>query len=492
MKIAFLNPPFLPSFSRASRSPAVAKSATLYYPIFLSYAAGVADTENFDVLLIDAPAMMLSHEDVYSRLKEWKPDFCVIDTSTPSIENDVEVATKIKEITGSKICLVGTHVSALPEETLEMSKSIDFIAIHEYDYTVCDIAGLLSKNPNPSDEEIDKIAGIAFRAENGIKRTAQRPFITDLDKIPFVSKVYKKHLSKYIGSYFYGSTQYPVMTILTGRGCPYACSYCVYPQTMVGHKYRLRSVENVVDEMEYIKKTFPQVKELFIEDDTLTVDSERCQRLAKEIIRRKLKITWTTNSRADADFKTLKILKKAGLRLVCVGFESGDQKVLDNIGKKLTPAKMLEFSKDAKKAGVMVHGCFLVGNHGETKETLKKTLDLALKINPDTAQFYPIMVYPGTKAYAMAKENNHIKAERWRDWLTPEGLHNCVVSTPDLSSDELVEFCDDARKKFYLRPRYVLSKLIQSMLHPQEGKRVLRSAKTFFKYLFSGSGIKKK
>ncbi len=487
MKILVLNPPFLPGFSRSSRSPAVARSATLYYPIFPAYATGVLEKNGFDVTLVDAPAMNLMHDDIYDIIKKMKPQLCIMDTSTPSIENDINLAKKIKELITTKICLVGTHVSALPEETIKGTDAIDYIAYGEYDYTVLDIARMLEKNNTPTESEIKAVKGIVFKAGTKIIRTEPRPSIENLDEIPFVSKVYKKHLSGYINSYFYGSTRYPVMTIITGRGCPYSCEYCVYPQTLLGHKYRLRSVKNVVDEMEYIKKTFPDVKELFLEDDTLTINKKRCLELANEIKSRKLKIVWTTNSRADADYETLKALKSAGLRLVCVGFESGDQTVLDNIGKKLTPEQMIKFGKYAKKAGVLVHGCFLVGNRGESKETLKKTLALSMKINPDTAQFYPIMVYPGTKAYMWANEKGYIKANKWREWLTPEGQHNCVVSTKNLSSEELVEFCNDARKTFYLRPRYIVSKIIQSIKHPQEGKRVFRSAKTFFKYLFTGS-----
>lgn len=489
MKVLFLNPSFLPNYSRSSRSPAVAKSATLYYPIFLSYAAGALKADGFEVLLIDAPAMRLSRDEVLKKVCEWGPDFSVVDTSTPSIENDVKIAEEIKEKTGSPICLVGTHVSALPEETLKLSEQIDFIAVKEYDYTVREIARELKEKKQLTEGDKNSIKGIAFHGAKKIRITEPRSFIKNLDEIPFVSKIYKEFLSDCINSYFYGSTQYPVMTILTGRGCPYSCAYCVYPQTLVGHKYRLRSVEKVVDEMEYIAHTFPQVKEIFIEDDTLTVNQDRCHHLADEIIRRDLKVTWTTNSRADVDLSTLVALKKAGLRLLCVGFESGDQKVLDNIGKKLSPVQMIEFGKNAKKAGVLVHGCFLVGNQGETKETLKKTMDLALQINPDTAQFYPLMVYPGTKAYNWAHKNGYITAQNWRDWLTEEGLHKSVVSTPQLSSKDLVKFCDEARQKFYMRPRYVASKIIQAITQPKEAKRIIRSSRTFFKYLFKGSDI---
>jgi radical SAM superfamily enzyme YgiQ (UPF0313 family) len=490
MKVLFLNPPFLPGFSRSSRSPAVAKSSTLYYPIFLSYTAGVVEAEGHEVLLMDGPAMKLSHDEVYERVSEWKPDLCVADTSTPSIYNDVEVVSEIKKRTGAKTCLVGTHVSALPEESLQLSESIDFIACREYDYTIRELVKVLALESNPGQEELDAVKGIVFRTGNNhIHHTGERPLIDDLDAMPFVSKVYKKYLNSCLGSYFYGATLHPVVTIMSGRGCPHRCAYCVYPQTMMGHVYRYRSVANVVDELEYISKEFPQVREVFMEDDTLTINKDRCRELAEEILKRKLKITWTTNSRADVDMETMVMLKRAGLRLLCVGFESGEQQVLDNLGKNLKVEQAVQFAREARKAGVLVHGCFMVGNRGENQQTLKKTLNLALKINPDTAQFFPIMVYPGTRAYEWAREKGYITVKNWREWVSPEGLHKSVVSTPDLSARDLVKFCDEARRKYYLRPSYILGKISQVITRPKEAKRIFRSAKNFFKYLIKGSDV---
>jgi len=178
-------------------------------------------------------------------------------------------------------------------------------------------------------------------------------------------------------------------------------------------------------------------------------------------------------------------MKKAGCRELCVGFESGDQEVLDNIGKNLKVEQQLEFMKNAKKTGIIVHGCFLVGNPGETKETLKKTLDMALKLNPDTAQFYPIMIYPGTRAFEWAKGEGFITTYAYDKWLTPEGLHNSVVERDDLSHEELVCWGNEARRKFYMRPGYIFSKIKQAVTHPKEAKRIVLAAGTLSKHLFS-------
>jgi anaerobic magnesium-protoporphyrin IX monomethyl ester cyclase len=217
------------------------------------------------------------------------------------------------------------------------------------------------------------------------------------------------------------------------------------------------------------------------------VDRSRCREICQLLTAAKNKISWTANARADVDFETLKMMKAAGCRLLCVGVESGNQRILNNIKKGLALKRIRRFFKDAKKAGVLVHGCFLVGNKGDNRETLQETLDFAKALNPDTAQFFPLMVYPGTEAYKWAKEENLVLSEDYSKWVTEEGLHNSVVELPGLSNADLVNFCDRARREFYLRPKYFVSKSRQLLRHPSELKRTAKSMKTFFKYLVRGT-----
>jgi radical SAM superfamily enzyme YgiQ (UPF0313 family) len=483
MNVLVINTPYLPMYSRASRSPAVTKSSTLYYPYWLAYCVGVLEEDGFDVTFLDAPAMGIDKNSVFDIAVKCKPDLTVVDTTTASIYSDVAVGAEIKRLTGSKIILVGTHASATPEESLGLNDQIDAVARGEFDYTVRDLARAIREKKDFSD-----ITGITYRKGSEIVRNQRRPFINDLDELPFVSKVYKKHFNRStIDKYFYGESLHPVMTIISGRGCPHQCSFCVYPQVMTGHRYRYRSVKNLVDEMEYITKEFPYVKEIFIEDDTLTVHKDRCLAISDEILKRKLKVTWSANSRADIDGETLDAIAKAGCRLLCVGFESGDQEVLDNMQKKLKVGSVYDFAKNTKKAGILVHGCFLVGNPGESFESLDKTLKMALKINPDTAQFYPIMVYPGTKAYDWAAQKGYLQQDSYDKWLTPDGLHNSVVSTPELTWTQLVDWCDNARKTFYLRPSYIADKVLQGLKSPREWSRLLRGGFTLIKFIFRKS-----
>ncbi len=487
MKILSLNPPFLPKYSRESRSPAVTKSGTLYYPMWLAYATGYLEKAGYDLKLVDAPAADLSLDQVLEMAKEFKPGLAVLDTSTPSIYNDVEVAKALKSaLPDLFVVLVGVHVSALPLETLELSPEIDAVAFGEYDETLVELAGHIAEGRR-DDETLQKVKGIAFRKSDGaVCRNETRPFMENLDDIPFVSNVYKKHLD--VDPYFYGHSRHPLIVLVTGRGCPFHCTYCVVPQTLQGHKYRKRSIESIVQEFIYIRDNFPGIKEIMIEDDTLTADRKRCRELSEALIATGAnKIPWSANSRAEVDLETMRLMRKAGCRLFCVGFESGDQTILDNIKKSMTLEKIAEFMRNARKAGILVHGCFMVGNRGESRDTLEKTLRFAKELNPDTAQFYPIMVYPGTSDYAYFQEKGWIISNDFRKWLTDEGLHSSVVSNPDLTYEELVKFCDRARREFYLRPSYMLSKAQQMVTHPSEAKRIVKAAVTFVKYLVQPS-----
>ena len=269
MNILVLNPPYYQNFSRSQRSPAVIKSGVIYYPIWLAYATGVLEQNGFNVKLVDAPAERYDLERVLEICEDFRPQMIVIDTSTPSIFNDVQVGEQIRKKLGEIfILLVGPHVSALPEESLQISPAINAVTRGEYDYTVLDTAKAVEGKT-----DLKKVLGLSFIDDGKIFHNPDRPLIQDLDSLPFVSEVYKRHLK--VENYFYSITQYPEVAIISGRGCPYHCTYCVWPQTLTGHGYRKRSVENVAAEFEFIQRELPQVKEVFIEDDTLTVDQRR-------------------------------------------------------------------------------------------------------------------------------------------------------------------------------------------------------------------------
>lgn len=482
MKIFFLNPPFkteIGKFSRASRSPAITKSGTIYNPLWLAYACAYAESKNIETKLYDSCAEQTNIYDTIKIIKEFNPQIIVIDTSTPSIKEDIHCAEEIKKsLPNVHICIVGTHPSILTDEVLNMSNAIDSIARHEFDATIVDLAKALEEN-----RDLSTIDGISYKKNGENIHNKDRAYIEDLDEIPFVSKIYKKHLD--INKYFFSAATLPMVMIMTGRGCPSRCFFCVYPQTFHGHKYRLRSAENVVAEFEWIVNNLPEVKSIGIEDDTFTANPERAKEICRLLIKKGInkKVKWWANTRVHTDLELMKLMKKAGCRLIIPGFESGSQEILNNIKKGTKIEQAVEYMKNARKAKLLVHGCFMVGNKGETKETMQKTLNFAIKLNPDSAQFFPLIPYPGTQAFNWAKENNYIKTYDYSKWLNGEGMHECVLNLPNLSSQELVAFCDYARKRYYLRPRYLIYKAMQSLTNFNEMKRNIKAFTKLIKYL---------
>jgi len=493
MKVLFLNPPFKTEygrFSRTSRSPAITKSGTLYYPIWLCYTAGVLAEARHQVKLIDSCAYEYNLEKTLQLVSEFKPQIAVLDTSTPSIYSDVRTGSEIKNILPDCfVVLMGTHPTVLPEETLKLDGKIDAIAVAEADYTVRELAQKLSeadlyriqKDITYRNNILSTVDGLAYRVGDGICINKRREFIKNLDELPFVSKVYAKHLD--IKKYFFAASDYPEVQIMTARGCVARCTFCVYPQTIHGFKYRTRSSKNVADEFQWIKENVPEVREIGIEDDTFTGDQKRVVEFCKELTERKIRIKWYCNVRVDLKYDTMKWMKRAGCVLVTVGYESANANVLKAINKRTTPEMILEFSKNTRQAGLLVHGCFMAGNRGETRETLAESLELALKLSDDTVQFFPLMVYPGTKDYEWAKREGLLTVKDYSGYLTENGNHNSVLKMPDMSSDEIRIWCDYARRKYYLRPRYILYKLFQQVRHPSQIRRTLKAARRFIKYL---------
>jgi len=479
MKVLLLNPPFKGRFSRSSRSPAVTKGGTLYYPIWLAYAAGVVRQAGHDILLVDSPARTQDKEQTLQLAKDFQPELVVVDTSTPSIYSDADFAGRVKDVTGAHVTLVGTHPSALPEETLALDDRVDSICLGEFDHTVRDLAAALAAGDSPA-----SVPGLAYRSGSTVVRSGHREKIENLDDIPFVSSVYKDFLDA--GDYFFSAASYPMMMIMTGRGCPFKCFFCVYPQVFHSRRYRGRSPQNVADEFSYISREFPEVKEIGIEDDCFTADRNRAAEICRLLIGQGNRLPWYCNVRGDLDRELLSLMKQAGCRLVTVGFESGRQDILNAIHKGETVGRYRKFARAAQEAKVLVHGCIMAGNPGDTPETLRQSYEFAKEINCDSMQFYPLYVYPGTEAFKWAEDNGFLITRDFSKWLTPEGTHDCVVDLPGYSGREMMRLCDEYLKKYHLRPGYLAMKLVQAIRSPREGYRSIKSAGTLFSKILHG------
>jgi len=476
-RIILINPPFLKNFSRTQRSPGVTKSGTIYYPYWLCYAAGVLDKEGHEVRIVDASPVEMSLEGLKKIVRDFYPDMAVVDTSTPSIKNDCFVARELKtSIPGMVVALVGTHVSAVPEETLALEPAVDVVAVGEYDAVLKELAGQLKDRSGwPG------VKGICFRQDGKIVRNPPGPLLADLDELPFVSEIYKKFLN--VRDYYFSAADYPMIMMITGRGCPFGCFYCLYPQVMHGRGYRFRSAENVAAEFKYIAENFPDVKEIVIEDDTFTANPARVRAICELLIKDSSKIKWSCNARVNLDLATLKLMKKAGCRLLIVGYESGVQEILDSMHKGIKVEQSEEFTRNAKKAGILIHGCFMLGNPGETRDTIEKTFKFAKKLQCDSAQFYPLFVYPGTEAYDWAKGNGYISAVDFSEWISPDGRHNCVIDIPGLKGSDITDVSERMTLGYHLRPRYVMYKLTQLFSNTPEFIRTVRSGVKYFALL---------
>lgn len=485
MKLCFINPPFraeFGKFSRESRSPAITKSGALYYPLWLMYAAAYCEKAGHEIYFLDAPAKQMNEEQSLVAIEQnaQGAKLFIYDTSTPSIKSDVAFAESVKKLfPGSFALLVGTHPSACAEETLGYSKLIDAVAIGEFDNVVLELANTLQEGG-----DVGQVRGLCLNTLGGCKRTAPMPAMRELDELPFAAEFISKYLNP--RDYFFAAATYPSIQIFTTRGCPFRCNFCVYPQTMHGHAFRARSAENVVAEFEYIANNFPEVKEVVIEDDTFTANKSRVMEICDLLVKKKLnkRLRWLCNARVNLDLETMQAMKKAGCRLIIPGIESGSQEILNNIKKGTKVEQFYSYVENAKKAGLLIHACYMVGNCGETKETMQQTLELALKLNTDTAQFFPLIPYPGTEAYDWAKKNGYIEPD-YTKYCLPDGTHNTVLSLPHLTADEMVDFCNMARKKYYLRPRYILHRLRVGLTDISDLKRSLKAFGKLKRFLFS-------
>ena len=484
MKICFINPPFKAEygkFSRESRSPSIGHSGVLYYPLWLIYSAAYCRKHGFEIAFIDAPAKQLTQDQALERIKNEAADakLFVLDTSTPSIYSDAEFAFQLKQRYPSAFTLlVGTHPSAVPDETMGINTGIDGIARREFDQIVLDLAYALKNN-----DKLSNVRGLTYRENDCVIHNPNAELITDLDKIPYAAEFIKDYLC--VTDYVFPAAAFPSIQMFTGRGCPAQCNFCVYPQTLHGHKYRQRSSEHVIGEIEYIVKNFPDVKEIVFEDDTFTINKARVETLCRTMIDRGLhkKIRWLCNARVNLDYDTMVLMKKAGCHLIIPGIESVDQNILNNIKKGTTVAQIETYISDARRAGLMVHACYMVGNPGETRQTMENTLKAALRYKTDTAQFFPLIPYPGTRAYQWARENNYISGD-YAEYLHEDGTLNCIIHTPDLRADELVSFCSYARKKYYLRPWYIAHRLWRGLHDIEDLKRSLKAFSKLKQTLF--------
>jgi hopanoid biosynthesis associated radical SAM protein HpnJ len=467
MQTLFLSPPSYDDFDggAGSRYQARREVRSFWYPTWLAQAAALIPGST----LIDAPPDGLTIEDVIERAAGH--ELIIVHTSTPSIAADARAAAQLKAaLPGVRIGFVGAHTMVLPDDTLSMAPAVDFVSLGEFDYVVKELA---------EGRPFEEVAGIAYRSADGsVRRTAVRSPIHDLDAFPYVTDVYARHLT--VENYTIGYLQYPYVSLYTGRGCRSRCSFCLWPQTIAGHLYRTRSADHVVAEMAHAKTLFPQVREFFFDDDTFTDDRPRAEEIARGL--GKVGITWSCNAKANVPFETLKVMRENGLRLLLVGFETGDQAILNNIRKGTRVDRAIEFMRDCHRLGILVHGTFIVGLPGETRASIERTIEFAKTLDPYSLQVSLAAPYPGTALYQQAVENGWF-AQRRSELVEEHGIQEAVLSYDGLSSQEMHAALERFYRAYYLRPRPILRIMKDMLRDRQVMQRRLREAREFFSFM---------
>jgi hopanoid biosynthesis associated radical SAM protein HpnJ len=469
-KTLFLQAPSFEGFDggAGSRYQAKREVRSFWFPTWLAQPAALVPGSR----LLDAPADGLSVEQSRAIARDFQ--LVIMHTSTPSFPTDARFAELLKQDNPRMLIgMVGAKTMVDPEGSLRATAAVDFVCREEFDYTCKDVADGL---PLP------EITGLSYRAADGrIVANAPRAMIENMDALPFVAPVYLRDLK--IENYYIGYLKHPYVSFYTGRGCRSKCTFCLWPQTVGGHRYRVRSAESVIAEVNWIKQHMPQVKEIMFDDDTFTDTSNlpRVEAIARGM--GALGMTWSCNAKANVPYDTLRVMKENGLRLLLVGYESGDDQILHNIKKGLRTDIARRFTADCRKLGILIHGTFILGLPGETTATIEKTIRFAKEINPHTIQVSLAAPYPGTTLYRQAVENGWLKENDAVNLVNEQGVQLAAISYPHLSKQEIFHSMEAFYKRFYLRPRKIWEIAREMMASWEMTRRRLREGVEFFRFL---------
>lgn len=419
-------------------------------PLGLGYIAAVLEQAGYEVGIIDAKVEQLSIPEILERISEFKPSIVGLSVFTPDFCIARRLAEQIKNSGDYTIIIGGKHVSALPEETLQEG-CFDYGIVGEGERTVVELCRALSQNDTAS---IPAIRGIVFRQDSRIIRTPPQPYIEDLDTLPFPARHLFPPLSKYTYLYY---KSLPVAVIVTSRGCPYQCTFC--DRAVFGNKLRLRSIENVLDEIEMLVKDYG-VRNIDILDDLFTINPERVAEFCKGLLSRGLKVSWSCASRVDTITPDmLKLMKQSGCWMICYGIESGNQKILDTIKKNITLESVERAVRMANDADMRVIGFFIFGLPDENEETLRNTIAFAKKLSLDEAHFSIFKALPGSEIYQMALTRGQLKKDIDYRYYYLFSARWLSYVADGLTADMLKRYRKKAYRDFYLRPAFIFRQL---------------------------------
>jgi anaerobic magnesium-protoporphyrin IX monomethyl ester cyclase len=432
-KVALVTPPLL---EKVAHHP-------LFPPLGLAYMAAVLEQNDFEVKIIDSPVLDFDHQKIKVELEAYQPTIVGIGSMTPTIESALKCARIAKETCpDAKVVMGGPHATFADTEILNTEKAVDLIAKGEGEETIVDIAKQLPLND---------IKGISFRKDNQIIKTAQRPFIQDLDALP-------RPAYKYLPMEKYNITGRNLLPIISSRGCPFQCPFCVATQ-MFGSQFRARSPKNVLDELEWLRDEYG-AQGIAFQDDTLTFDKKRTMDICDGIIERKINLPWGCGTRADVVTKeVLAKMSKAHCNETMFGVEAGCQRMRDVLKKRVSTEQIENAIKWTKEAGIFVTVSVILGYPGETKETLQETLDFVRKIEPDDVWLCHATPYPGTCLREIVEKNGWKMSEKWELYNTM----NPIFEDPALPANEIAEMRRSFYNKFY-SPRYIMHQALKGYI----------------------------
>jgi anaerobic magnesium-protoporphyrin IX monomethyl ester cyclase len=433
-KIALVNTPLLEGVAHHP----------LFPPLGLAYMAAVLEQNDFEVKIFDCPVCEINHEKLKAEVDSFQPAIVGIGSMTQTIDSALKSARVAKEVCpDAKVLMGGPHATFADKQILTQEKAVDIIARGEGEETILELA-----KQSPELQKISEIKGITFRKDNQIIQAPNRPFIQNLDALP-------RPAYKYIPVEKYKINGRKLLPIISSRGCPFQCTFCLDSQ-MFGARFRARSPKNVLDEMEWLRDEYG-AEGISFQDDTLTFDRKRALEICDGIIERKIKLPWGCFSRVDVVTKEfLAKMSKAHCNEIGFGVESGCQKMLDAFKKKVTIEQCENAIKWAKEAGIFVTVSIIMGYPGETKETLQQTLDFVRRVEPDEVWLCHATPFPGTELRALVESKGWKMPEDWKLYNTM----NPTFEDPNLPAKEIAQMRKNFYDKFY-SPRYILRQAVK-------------------------------
>lgn len=474
MKIHVLNPPFVRDFCRSARWAAKSRGRVQRHPDHLLILAGYLEKQGHEVAFIDGPVADLSPDEVIKQIAEFKPQMLILHTTTPSIYNDIAYAEKVKKVLPECITVaVGSHASALPEDTLQLarekfSNSLSAIMVGEMEFTAAELAASPAKLT-----EIDGLATFEKQTYRYTPRAAG-----NINDLAFPAW---RHIKP--EDYKDAGKRFPFLTLINARGCIGRCIFCRDRESNSAGILRQRKPELVIAEMEYDLRLFPQIQEIMFETDSFTSIPDYTEEVCRLIIKAGIhkKISWSCNTRVDMNLKILPLMKEAGCRMLMTGFEFGTQEALDAVNKGTTIEQSKAFAATAHRLGFTIHGCFMIGAPGETEKSVQATIKLAKSLPCDTVQFSGLCPYPGTALYEWAKSKGYLVPKDWTEWVDQNFEQCTLLDLPDLPKSKIDHYIDKGLKEFYLRPRQML-RMLTNIKSMSDLKRKLYGLQKFWEY----------